>query len=646
MVKEYSVIDDVQISSEDFPVIAINVLERLRYHITRSSKQLNQILATEKLDELVGRDRWHYEYSLILRWDKDGSKLKISITVSELRGVGTVAECKKRCEKVMSEILNDALRANKIKAEKEPSIVHGSARWGSQDELKSAGYFTLAPDPKRLIIGMSDDGDYIQVPELLTYSHAIVCGRTGVGKSRGFFIPQLIERIGTSMIVTEATPGFEDGELYKLTSGWREKAGHRIYCFNPADMSSHRINPIDRIRHAPIDQKAFYAEKLADLIVMNGETEGGRVDQTWNRSEKLLLIPLLLHAAVGEPKYGHLGALRWLLLQGPDKLANILSKSPSELAQLEFEGWMRLSGETNFKYGVFSGLITKLNPFMTDQIVALTETTDVDLDELKNQLFTFYLAVPSRSKDSKLLGALLVNFLLDYILEVRAEMRFPMAMLLDEFTNFGKIAGIDDVLSIIRKNKIGLVLGFQNYFQLEKVYSQKEAQIIIDMPATQVYFKQKNFKEAKILSEALGRTTIEETTFNDSGRIQETAYGRALITPEELINLSNQVIIFTPNTWPLKLDLIEPNAYDSCFEYEIRPRDKHEINEFITMRGRVARKQSSEEGDVKKQKFEQNKTKEKDYKNANFRRDKPQVAEYNNMNNRKYEDSPDFDILD
>ena len=138
-------------------------------------------------------------------------------------------------------------------------------------------------------------------------------------------------------------------------------------------------------------------------------------------------------------------------------------------------------------------------------------------------------------------------------------------MLLDEFTNFGRIAGIDDVLSIIRKNKISLVLGFQNYFQLEKVYSQKEAQTIIDMPATQIYFRQKNFKEAKILSESLGRTTIEKTVITDSGRINETAYGRALITPEELINLKNQVIIFTPNTWPLKLDLIEPDAYDSCY---------------------------------------------------------------------------------
>jgi type IV secretory pathway TraG/TraD family ATPase VirD4 len=74
------------------------------------------------------------------------------------------------------------------------------------------------------------------------------------------------------MIVTEATPGYEAGELYKLTSGWRKMAGNSIYCFNPSDMTSNRINPIDRIRRAPEEEKASLAEKLADLVIMNGES--------------------------------------------------------------------------------------------------------------------------------------------------------------------------------------------------------------------------------------------------------------------------------------------------------------------------------------------------------------------------------------
>lgn len=587
----------VETTYKEFPVLAVNVLERLGYHVSRASKQLDQILATERLDEQVGRDMWRHEYRVVLRWRRtsDGKSVLVSVEMSEHKGGGSLSDCQKRCDKLLLELQRDSERARETSSDKEQNTSYGAARWGTEQECRSAGYFLKQPDPKRLIIGKATNGDYLQVPEMLTYSHALVCGRTGVGKSRGFFIPQLIERIGTNMIVTEATPGFEDGELYKLTSGWRKLAGHQIYCFNPSDMSSHRINPIDRIRHAREEMKSARAESLADLIITNGQADQQRGEsKTWNDSEKLLLTPLLLHAAASEPKYGHFGALRWLLLQGPDRLRKILDRSPSEIAQMEFEGWMRLSGETNFKYGVFSGLITKLNPWMTDQMVALTETTDIDLDALKHQLFTFYLAVPSRSRDSKLIGSLLVNFLLDYILEIREEMKYPVAMLLDEFTNFGKISGIEDTLSIIRKNKIGLVLGFQNYFQLEKVYSRREAQIILDMPATQVYFKQKNFQEAKQLSDALGRMTIEETSVTDSGRVQEFVQGRALATPEELINLKNEVIIFTPDTWPLKLALTSPTAYEQALAYPAPEREAHPVSDYIKTRGRSPQSQNTQ----------------------------------------------------
>lgn len=578
----------VETTAKDFPILAVNVLDRLGYRVDRASKQLDQILATERLDEQIGKDWWRQEYRVVLRWRVASSGgMLVNIEIEERKGGASENDCQRRCDRIMMELQNDAERVEEAKTYKEKSTVYGSASWGTDQDLAAKGYFQKTADAKRFIIGRTPDNQYIQVPEFWTHAHAIVCGRTGVGKSRGFFFPQLIERIATSMIVTEATPGYEDGELYKLTSGWRKMAGHKVYCFNPSDMSSCRINPIDRIRRAPEEEKASVAEKLADLVIMNGESAEARGDQTWNRSEKLLLIPLLLHAAAGDPKRGHFGALRWLLAEGPDVLAKVLKDSPSRVARMEFQGWMRLAGETNFKYGVFSGLVTKLNPWMTDQMITLTETTDIDLDALATQLFTFYLAVPSRSKDSKLIGSLMMNFLLDHILEIRERMKYPLTMLLDEFTNFGKISGIGDTLSIIRKNKIGLILGFQNYAQLEQVYSKREAQIIIDMPATQVYFKQKNFQEARDLSEAIGRMTVEEATVGDSGRVQESIQGRHLITPDELISLDRQVIVFTADTKPLKLSLTDPLAYEQALSYDPPAREKHKVSEFVKTRGQV-----------------------------------------------------------
>ncbi|MBS1992686.1 MAG: type IV secretory system conjugative DNA transfer family protein [Cyanobacteria bacterium SZAS LIN-3] len=584
----------VQTKLSDFPVLAVTVLDRLGYRISRASKQLDQIVASERVDERIGRDVWRHDYRVVMRWDLEGDGIFVTVDLEERVGSASTFECQERCDAIFAELHKDAKRAERTASHKEKSTAYGAAKWGTEDELLKKGYFLDAVDPKRLIIGKTTEGKYIQVPEYWSHAHALICGRTGVGKSRGFFIPQLIERIATSMVVTEATPGYETGELYHLTSGWRKMAGHQIYSFNPADMTSNRINPIDSVRWAPPDEKASRAEKLADLVIMNGESSEVKNEQTWNRSEKLLLIPLILHAAAGEPELGHFGALRWQLLQGPDYVGKILKRSPSDVAQLEFEGWRSLSGETNFKYGVFSGLITKLNPWLTDQMVALTEKTDIDLNELKQKLFTFYLAVPNRSRDSKLIGSLMVNFLLDHILEIRQEMKYPVTMLLDEFTNFGKISGISETLSIIRKNKIGLILGFQNYFQLEQVYSRREAQIIMDQPATQIYFKQKNFRESKELSDAIGRTTIEEVTVSDAGRVHELVQGRQLITPDELISLNKEVIVFTADTKPLKLALTEPTAYEHALTYDPPCRVKHDVSEFVRRRGRTTAAQDAE----------------------------------------------------
>jgi type IV secretory pathway TraG/TraD family ATPase VirD4 len=637
----------VNATPKDLPVLAVNVLDRLGYNVSRASKQLDQILAVERLDEKVGRDWWRHEYRVVLRWAETINGSQVEIEITERQGGGTEEDCRQRCRQVISSLQADAQRASRVSSTKTKSTLHGGAAWGDESQLRRAGYITPKPEPTRLIIGKTQKGEFISIPELVTNAHAIVCGRTGVGKSRGFFIPNLIERLGSNMIVTEATPGYEPGELYTLTSGWRKQAGHTIYSFNPADMSSTRINPIDRVRWAPELEKAKEAEKLADLIIMNGSGEEARVDPTWDRSEKQLLVSLILHAAATEPEKGHIGAIRWLLLSGVSKVRKELARSPSALAQMEFEGWLGSTSE-NFRFGVLSGLMTKLNPWITDQLVALTEKTDVDFEALKKQLFTFYIAVPSRSRDSKLIGSLLVNFLLDYLLDTKSAMKYPTSLFLDEFTNFGKIANIANVLSIVRKAKLSLVLGFQNYFQLERVYSQKEAQIIFDQPATQIYFRQKNFKEARALSEALGRTTIEEVNVSDSGRVQEFVQGRSLATPDELINLTGEVIAFTNDTWPLKIALTSPTAYQYALAYPPPERAAHEVSESIRKRGRTEQ-ESQDAAQTKQQTKPEGKNRNRetgrnDKKRNSHQRSKQERVHENNTNDYQ-QDSPEVDDI-
>ena len=82
---------------------------------------------------------------------------------------------------------------------------------------------------------------------------------------------------------------------------------------------------------------------------------------------------------------------------------------------------------------------------------------------------------------------------------------------------------------------------------------------------------------------------------NDSGRVHELIQGRALITPDELIGLKNEVIVFAPDTSPLKLPLTSPTAYEQALAYDPPEREKHSVSEFVKKRGRISHQQEERE---------------------------------------------------
>lgn len=583
----------VPVKPNDMAELVTSTLERLGYQNIRYAKLRAEFTAVDKSKELIDTDYWNHHYRLRLSWKPATEGSLVTVKMEEKEGSGTDAECEQRVDEIILALQDDAEQAQEVSEWYEPTDIHGSAKWADEDDLLESDLITPVVDSKRLLLTPYSNQLYLQLPEHSTYQHAIVCGRTGVGKSTGFIIPNLIERTGISMIVTEATPGENDqGELYSLTSGFRAKAGQHIYSFNPSDLSSTRINPIDLVRMTSEDKKSDAAEKLAALIITNAAGDNTRTDPTWDQSEKILLTSLILHAASIDENFGHLGFIRWILLSGIKEVLKMLKNSPSEQGQAEFRGWLNNTSE-NFRFGVISGLLTKLNPWLSDTIVTLTSATDLNLELLSRQRFTFYLSVPSTRKSMQTIGSLVLNFLLDFLLS--AELKEPLGMMLDEFTNFGYIPGMAERLSLVRKRNIGMVLGFQNYMQLEKVYGYKNAEIILDQPSCQVYFRQKNMNEAIRLSRAIGKTTVEERRTQYDGRIHEQIVGRDLITADELTRIDKDtVIILTGNTHPIKAKKFIPGTHKEACKYPPPERPTHSISETITMRNNVAKQQQTD----------------------------------------------------
>ncbi|MDR3612894.1 MAG: type IV secretory system conjugative DNA transfer family protein [Candidatus Obscuribacterales bacterium] len=199
-------------------------------------------------------------------------------------------------------------------------------------------------------------------------------------RNRSIFAPNLLARFKSSAIMTDATAGNELPDLYRRTAHCRQtQGGQQIYYFNPDDLHSDRINPIDLV--TSIDQ----AQNVANLIVQNTLKKFSGSDPIRETSERHLLTALILHVA-GER--GNLAMVRELMREGPSAMGEILHESNNQAAKDEYEAFFKNSS-AGFRNGVTSSLMQRLNLWVNPRIIALTETTDIDLESLSQQLFTF-----------------------------------------------------------------------------------------------------------------------------------------------------------------------------------------------------------------------------------------------------------------
>lgn len=563
----------LQADINEVPVIVRTVLGQLGW----SNFFFDKGLATaDKRKQLkrAGLSRT-LEHRIQVKWRKsdDGNGVYVRVQIDDGDGHANQDELKDACLEVMKGIF---ARAKELKDQgaDERRTTFGRAKWAEQADFARVDYVVKEgekPDPLRFVLGLTDDDKEVRVAVEDSVRHAIVSGPTGSGKTSRVLIPNLIKRFDASAIVTEATAGDEPPDLYQKTSGFRKALGSQVYYFNPDDLTSHRINPIDQL------QSVDDVQVLTNLIIENtNKKDGGGGEQIWDNSERHLLTALLLHAAGTK---GSLLQVRDMLTGGQEGMKKQLLASPVEKARKEYMAFYNVSTE-GFRNGVISGLMVRLNLWVSPRIAALTAHTDIDMEALERDVFTLYLAVPAQKGHLKPLTALVFN----YILSRATERTFakPIFLCLDEFTNFGRIPDFANKISIIRHRNLGTILGFQDYIQLVKTYGKEDAQNLWNNIGTKVLFKPNDLDTAKKISESLGTETFYERKIASSGQVQEREFGRPLMSPGEVLAMDDErAIVFTRRTDPIKL---KTYTYKSFLEEMSMPpprREKLEVDESL-----------------------------------------------------------------
>jgi type IV secretory pathway TraG/TraD family ATPase VirD4 len=524
---------------------------------------IDEISVAKRKSQKAAGIGFELDFSGSIRWDAIGENQSgLTVAVKERTGNASADDCRQECFDIIKGIHERAATFVAALTAQSNRTTYGDARWALDQDLEAAGYLTDAFEANQLLVGPHTKRKYIAMPAQDTERHCLVCGPTGCGKTSTVFIPNLIHRTTSSAIVTEATAGSvqsdnpeevpsEGPDLMMKTAGYRQLQGQKIYYFNPDDMTSHRINPLEGI--TTIRQ----AIRLANLLIRNTNIrENTSGDPFWETAETALLSSLIMHAA-GEK--GDLGKVRQYLRNGPEGLAQILAESLVVEARSRYVEFLRWSTE-NTRNSIVIGLMQRLELWTQPRIVALTQANDIDFDALKDELFTFYLAVPADKAELKPLAAIVFSYLLDYI--SAKKLKHDIALFLDEFTNFGFIPDFPKKMSIIRHRHIPAMLGIQDYAQAEDVYKQT-AVLLFSQPATRIYFKPQTLAQAKIISESLGTETVYERSVSSSCQIQEKEFGRELMTSGAVQMLSKgSAIVFTADTPPLKLKRFAPGDHN------------------------------------------------------------------------------------
>ncbi|HEY9790860.1 MAG TPA: type IV secretory system conjugative DNA transfer family protein [Candidatus Obscuribacterales bacterium] len=559
---------ELKLPDEAVPLVMKSVLQLFEFRI--GSSDLGILTANRQETGQIFRARKNVHYQVVVQWEPQEApqnentadvsdesswpNLKLSIKVSEKHNTWTQGKCAEHLRNIVEKLPSQVSTFKRKLLDLAKDNRHGSAAWATFGELQQRHYLTQKIEAENFLVGQyAHEGTnfFVSVPKRDTERHALVCGPTGCGKTQSIFVPNLIERLDASAIVTEATPAGQMPDLLRLTAAHRKKHGHQIFYFNPADPRSHCLNPIDSV------VTVSDAQDLADIIIRNTTTNKHVGDQVWETSERQLLTALIMKAATEK---GNLADVRAALTKGRKELKTTIENAPASKGRDEALALFALSTE-GFLNGVMVGLLVRLGPWLNPTVIALTSKTTIDLKTLENDLFTYYLCVPSGARTLKPVAALILNFLLDGVLDQLRQsqtLKRPLMMLLDELTNFGYIPDLPTQLTIMRHAHVPMVLGMQDVEQLKNVYGQSDAKIIFSQPATRIFFKPNEIQTAREISNQLGQGTRVDLA-------KMSVYPRKLLAPEEVMTLDeNRAVCFLPSGSPIQVTKIKPGSYESA----------------------------------------------------------------------------------
>ena len=356
------------------------------------------------------------------------------------------------------------------------------------------------------------------------------------------------------------------GELYDRTAGLLKKHGYNIHVINLADPKfSDGYNPLAHIRNT---MDVDIIAKIISEKDNKGSHKGG--DPFWDQTSEALLKAMIYYILFNRPEEERsLASCAALVRFGAENegedLMEIFKALPFDNpARRQFDN-IRLGSEKTFA-NILVSLAAKLSAFDSEDIAALTACNSFEFNDLAKEKSVVYFITPESHGTYDFLMNIFFSQMFQRLYEFGDEnggaLPIPMFLILDEFANIGRIPNFERILSTCRSKKLHISIILQSLDQIEEIYDEKMAQIIMANCSTQLFLGSNAQKTLETFSKLLGEKTISRDNVSrstDKGNstsghsYSDQIMARALMTPDELRRLdADDCLIFLQAMKPIR----------------------------------------------------------------------------------------------
>jgi type IV secretion system protein VirD4 len=456
--------------------------------------------------------------------------------------------------------------------------LHGSARWANIRDIQAAGLIPRTRSFFQTITGketQTSSGVYVGAwldkngkQHYLRHNgpeHVLCYAPTRSGKGVGLVVPTLLSW-GHSAVITDLK-----GELWALTSGWRQKhAKNKVLRFEPAAANGSVCwNPLDEIRLGT-EHEVGDVQNLANLLV---DPDGKGLDSHWQKTSQALLVGVLLHALYKAKAEGMRATLPGIdeMLANPNRATDelwlemitfghvsgqihpVISSAARDMMDRPAEEAGSVLSTAKSYLALYRDPIVGRNVSKSDFVIK-------DLMHHDSPISLYIITQPNDKARLRPLIRVMINMVVRLLTDKMdfvngravAPYKHRMLMMLDEFPSLGKLDIMQESLAFVAGYGIKCYLICQDINQLksrETGYGHDES--ITSNCHVQNAYPPNRVETAEHLSKLTGQTTVAKEQITTSGRRTSALLGqvsrtiqevqRPLLTPDECLRMPGPV---------------------------------------------------------------------------------------------------------